>query len=538
MTTLPPELWQKIFKIVVEEWPFRPGDFMTQCGQCCPYWSINYKYGEKCEFSSTSEDGTSRTACEVMRLGYINLTLVCSTWRVTLIEDPELWTTITEYFTSGCVDAFVKRSRDRPLSISWHNSRKNQEAMARIMQKAHDRIRRLETAVDVLDVVNHMGEVADISMPQLHGLTLYVHPRTATKDVIEPLQADGLAELDLYMKPCLAIWSFFALPRLRKLSVHFQVGDGMDMDMLSDLADALRALPSLEELYLDELVLHNGFRVSEDMVIEPHAVQLPNCFRLELRGDQRVIESLLGGVTFPPQARLILSGSFDYGAATVASTCSTLFRMSESSGAPFVAASLDFDAGGHLDSIIPVFPDEKWTLRASRHLASEADGPGHEDINMSWRDAHHLRDGEQVLGHLCASLGQSIREVRLSQSGETRVPSPLLYQRCFSSWTLVERLQVSGTGIAHIGLDTLLASPTNNGQRILPRLRILKFDDTQWMDVIGDDGDVLGQKLVKALRERYDMGTRLDVIVVPDVEALKAGKWWEALQQIARVEQA
>ncbi|KZV67189.1 hypothetical protein PENSPDRAFT_736687 [Peniophora sp. CONT] len=536
MRSLPTELLLATFNILIDEWPFTPWDVTVQCAECSearPRWSLRYK---ACIVPSLTHDGTSRKACQTMRLGWVNLTHVCSAWRGILINMPALWTTITEYMSPDCVHALSARSKDQLLDVSWLNIAKkfkNDEAMAHVAQSAHSRIHRLATSDDVINL--YAEAFTDHPLSSLQSLTLHVG-RNVTAAVILPLQAHDLSELVLHAKPCSATMSFFAIPGLRKLSIHFQNGDGMDPDVLEQLLGSLSLLESLEELYLDELVRHNGFEVSWDDIIDP-SVNLSQCSVLELQGDQLIVDSILCATTISPHACLRLSGSIEnpHLGPSVIGTCYALDRVTEPSAAPFLSASLRIDTKWFWGMVA-----EQWTLTAARRSFDDSDRTKGADFTVIWdkdlKDTH-----DTALGDICASFASSVRDLSFTQSNAAPSAPPHLYHVCFSSWSLVERLRVTGSVAAHSVVDALLSSRTNEGtdddQLIFPRLRVLEFIDVKWEDAI-DEGRVLGEKLSKTLQERYETGSQLEVLVVPDLEALKALVWWKALQDIACVEQA
>ena len=183
---------------------------------------------------------------------------------------------------------------------------------------------------------------------------------------------------------------------------------------------------------------------------------------------------------------------------------------------------------------------EEWELNTSRHNRTRLDNRK-DGFALVWEDdnagySERLNRVVSELPGMCALLTRGMREVSFTQTMKSRFASSQVYHECFASWTSVESLHVAGSIAAHSVIDGLISRLDSDGRQVFPRLRVLEFTGVEWEGTVEDMGDALQAKLVKALQERHRTGMGLEVLLVPDITALREQSWWDALQEIVRVE--
>ncbi|KZV67188.1 hypothetical protein PENSPDRAFT_62279 [Peniophora sp. CONT] len=547
MKRFPVELLQPVFQAVVDDWPYVPwADPAVLCSACTAAM-VSPALGRSsntCAAPSIHTDGSApRNACQTMRLGWVNLTLVCSMWRNILLSTPDLWTAVSSHMTSDCVRAFCSRSGDKPLRLLWQRyARADTETLISAVRDTHARVYQLEITDELLE--QHSTAFLDNPMLHLNSLILwnYEDPRV---ELLDPLQAYDLQELILHPKPTQGVWDFFGFAPLQKLSLDFQQCDEMEFEKFPDLLNSLRNLNTLEELRLGGLAIMNGFEITPEDLELQFPVQLDRCLLLQLSGDQSVVDDLVSVITVPPLARVKLFGILNQrfpAEPSISGTRRALTRTNEAS--PLSHCTFDITmnklaAGPHSSTVI--IYGEQWELSASRQCSSSTDDREH-DFAAIWDDRasetnRHFARATAALSGTCALLALGVRELCLIQKQSSPSVSPQMYHDCFASWALVDRLRVIGTVAAHSMIDGLLSRRAGDNQLVFPRLDVLELVDVNWEVAAEEFGFSLGAKLSKVLQERHEAGKSLELFLVPDVDKLNATSWWGEIRGVARVEQ-
>lgn len=116
---LPEELLEIIFKIVADVWPFAVWMRGDKCRACSKRMMTAFLPAiARQRDPSCTDCAEARVRSHIRRLGWVNLTFVCSLWRHVIIDCSVLWTNVHDPMTYDCAEAFFIRSKDQGLRIS------------------------------------------------------------------------------------------------------------------------------------------------------------------------------------------------------------------------------------------------------------------------------------------------------------------------------------------------------------------------------------------------------------------------------------
>lgn len=557
LNDLPVELLELTFKIVADVWPLA---VWMKDDECSAYHQRN-TFCTKCV--------EARLQSHTRRLGWVNLTFVCSHWRNMIIRRTSFWTDIQEPMTSDCVQAFVQRSRDQGLTVSdIHrpptllsfddddnviSSVAQPLVLLHTLRAAHDRIVCLTAHSSA--IYSLAREIKRRPLSSLKMLSIIIN----ADDLAEPpaaIETDGdiLALLGpgsfrgLSMTNCIYLtdWALPVFTSLHSLTLReINAPSGV-------LPSVFACLRSLEHLGRLEISHQRDLNLDNALELRSQSpVFLRHCKKLELEGERGFMTALLNILRVPITALVKIRGTFNQTHPSPKSS-DTLFAevsrgnyiINDDQCTEVVWAS--FHHGRRTTASPPLLSDQLSLHLSHRQSAFACTVPldaGY-DRQFQFRWATDIRNGynEEAFLEDCTaafraapSTTQHVRDLRFPERTDPTSITPAILRRCFASWACVERIYAAGTISAHCLVNALGPCP-HHSKPLFPRLTELVLVDAHFdQDGLGGMG-ALGAQIVGMLIERKDAGFALEMLRLSDVNMLRQETmWWDLISGMVSV---
>ncbi|KZV67169.1 hypothetical protein PENSPDRAFT_61842 [Peniophora sp. CONT] len=559
LNDLPVELLELVFKIVADVWPLA---VWLKDDKCSAYHQRN---------TSCTKCVEARLRSLTRRLGWVNLTFVCSHWRNMIIRRTSFWTDIQEPMTLDCVQAFVQRSRDqgltvsdihRPVALLSFDDDDNEIisvaqplVLLHTLRTAHNRISCLTAHSSAIYNLAH--EIKRRPLSSLKTLSVIIN----VDDLAEPpaaIETDGdvLALLgpclfkELSMTSCIYLtdWASSVFTSLHSLTLReISAPSGV-------LTSVFACIRSLE--HLGRLEISNQRDLNPDNTLELQSqtpVFLRHCKELEIEGERGFMTALLNILRVPFTALVKIRGTFNQ---TYPSPKSSGTLFTEVSRENYIVndensteevAWVSFHHGRRITAAPAALLSGQMSLHLShRQSAFERAVPldaGYDrqlqfrwttDICNGYNEEAFLEDCTTAF-RAAPSTAQHVRDLRFPVRTDPTSITPAILRRCFASWTCVERIYAAGTISAHCLVNALGPSP-HDTTPLFPRLTELVLVDAHFdEDGMGGMG-ALGAQIVGMLIERKDAGVALEVLRLSDVELLRRETmWWDLISGMVSV---